>query len=93
MFELERDSRLAFPIAFKAHALDTVGSAIDLFAKLSPEQIDRHYWHRAVLTMQVAIKCRQYLKTATINLETAGAMEAYLAGPEARPPNALSGHR
>ena len=26
--------------------------------------------------MQVAIKCRQYLKTATFNLQTAAVMEA-----------------
>jgi hypothetical protein len=75
LFELERNSRLAFPITFKGETLETVGEATDLFAKLSPEQIDRHYWHRAVIMMHVAIKCRQYLKAATINLQTAVAMD------------------
>ena len=76
LFELERNSRLAFPIMFKGRTLETVGEATDLFARLSHEQISRPYWHRAVLMMQVAIKCRQYLKTATFNLQTAADMEA-----------------
>jgi hypothetical protein len=75
LYELERNSRLAFPIMFKGQTLETVGEATDLFAQLSHEQINRHYWHRAVITMQTAIKSRLYLKTATINLQTAVAME------------------
>lgn len=61
---------------FRGRSLETVGDATDLFAQLPHEQINRHHWHRAVMTMQVAIKCRQYLTTATINLQTAAALEA-----------------
>ena len=75
MFELERNSGLAFPIMFRDQALETVGQAIDLFSKLSPEQASRPYWSRAVLMMQIAIKSRPYLKAATINLETAVILE------------------
>jgi hypothetical protein len=71
LFELERNSRLAFPIVFRDQTLETVGQAIDLFSKLSPEQATRHYWNRAILMMQIAIKSRPYLTAATINLETA----------------------
>ncbi len=75
MFELERNSRLAFPIMFRDQTLDTVGQAIDLFSKLSPEQASRHYWNRAVLMMQIAIRNRPYLTAATINLETAATID------------------
>jgi hypothetical protein len=75
LFELERNSRLAFAIVFKGRTLETVGEATDLFAQLSHEKTNRHYWQRAVITMHVAIKCRQYLKTATINLQTAVTMD------------------
>jgi hypothetical protein len=83
LFELERNSSLAFPITFKGEILKTVGEATDLFSKLSREQIERPYWHRAVIMMHVAVKCRQYLKTATINLQTAVAMDFDLLAQEA----------
>jgi hypothetical protein len=75
LFELERNSRLAFPIVFRDQTLDTVGQAIDLFSKLSPEQASRHYWSRAVLMMQIAIRSGPYLTAATINLETAATID------------------
>jgi hypothetical protein len=55
VFELERDSSLAFPIIFRRQVLQTIGDAIDLFSKLSYDQVDRHYWHRAVITVHTAI--------------------------------------
>jgi hypothetical protein len=75
VFELERESFLAFPVICRGQLLQTIGDAIALFSRLSPEQTDRHYWHRAVITVNTAIKCRQYLKTATINLQTAVLMD------------------
>jgi hypothetical protein len=79
LFELERNSRLAFPITFRDETLDTVGQAIDLFSKLSPEQSSRHYCSRAVLMMQTAIRSRRYLTAATINLETAATIDTATA--------------
>jgi hypothetical protein len=64
---------------FKDQTLDTVGQAIDLFSKLSPEQASRHYWSRAVLMMQTAIRSRPYLTAATINLETAATIDTATA--------------
>ena len=75
MFELEQSSRLAFPVRFKERTLETVGDAITLFSKLSSEQVDCHYWRRAIIMMHTAINYRQFLKTATINLETATLMD------------------
>jgi hypothetical protein len=75
LFELERNSRLTFPVVFGDQTIDTVGQAIDLFSKLSPEQASRHYWSRAVLMMQIAIRSRPYLAAATINLETAATID------------------
>ena len=80
MFELQRDCTLAFPVLCNGQVLQTVGDAIDLFSKLSHDQIDRHYWHRAIITLNTAIKCQQYLKTATINLQTATTMDRDLGG-------------
>ena len=60
---------------FGDQTIDTVGQAIDLFSKLSPEQASRHYWSRAVLMMQIAIRSRPYLAAATINLETAATID------------------
>jgi hypothetical protein len=77
LFELGREDGLAFPVKYKGNVLTTVGDAVDVFSKLSNDQVDQPYWHRALITMNTATKCRQYLKVATINLQTAIMMENF----------------
>lgn len=80
MFELERDTALAFSIPIKGdHVLTTVGDAIDFVGKLPQERLARRYWFRAVVMLNTALKSPHFLATATINLQAAAAMDFLLS--------------
>ena len=82
---LERESALAFSIPVKGgQVLTTIGHAIDFVGSLSQERLDRHYWYRAVVVLNTAIKSPQFLTTATINLHAALAMDFLLSEATAR---------
>jgi len=79
LFELERDAALAFSIPMKGgQVLATVGEAIDFVTRLPQEQLGRHYWFRAVVMLNTAVKHPHFLATATINLHAAAAMDFLL---------------
>jgi hypothetical protein len=83
LFELERDSALAFSIPIRGgQVLATIGDAIDFVAGLSQERLERHYWYRAVLMLNTAVKRPQFRAAATINLHTAVAMDFLLSEHE-----------
>ncbi len=76
---LERASALTFPIALAdGHAVATVGDAVNLFETLSEEQRAANHWRIAIRMMNHAIREASYLKTATLSLQTALAMDGLL---------------
>jgi len=80
LFELQRDSALAFSIPIKSgQVLATVGDAIDFVGRLPQERLARHYWFRAVVMLNTALKSPHFLTTATINLHVATAMDFLLS--------------
>ena len=80
MFELQGDSALAFSITIKSgQVLATVGDAIDFVGRLPQERLARHYWFRAVVMLNTALKSPHFLTTATINLHAAAAMDFLLS--------------
>jgi len=80
LFELGRDAALSFSIPIKdGQVLATVGEAIDFVTKLPQERLARHYWFRAVVMLNTAVKRPHFLATATINLHAAVAMDLLLS--------------
>ena len=76
---LERASPLTFPIALAdGEAVATVGDAANLFAALTEQQRDANHWRIAIRMMDHAIREASYLKTATLSLQTALAMDGRL---------------
>lgn len=76
---LERASALTFPIALAdGKTVATVGDAANLFASLGEEQRDANHWRIAIRMMDHAIREVSYLKTATLSLQTALAMDGLL---------------
>ena len=87
MFKLERDAALAFSIPLKSGlVLATVGEAIDFVARLPQERLSRHYWFRAVVMLNTAVKRPHFLATAKINLHAAAAMDFLLSEATTEPP-------
>jgi hypothetical protein len=69
---------LAFSIPMKSgQVLATVGDAIDFVGRLPQERLARHYWYRAVVMLNTALKSPHFL--ATINLQAAAAMDFLLS--------------
>lgn len=65
---------------------DRVGDAIEFLATLTPEVRAQPHWHRAVHSVGAAIKEPRYVTVATLNLQTALAMDHLLVGdPPASP--------
>jgi hypothetical protein len=76
---LERASALTFPIALaNGQSVATVGDAVKLFETLTLVQRDANHWRIAIRMMDHAIREASYLKTATLSLQTALAMDGLL---------------
>ena len=72
---------LAFELVCKDGVVATVGDAVGLFGKLTPDQHDQHCWKVAIHTVNSAIKEPRYLTAATITLQTALNLSGMLAEP------------
>ena len=72
---------LAFELVCKEKTLATIGDAIRLIAELTAEQRTQYWWKVAMLSMNSAIHEPTYIKTATINLQTALNLNGLLAQP------------
>jgi hypothetical protein len=72
---------LAFELACKEKTLATMGDAIRLIAELTPEQRTQYWWKVAMLSMNCAMREPVYIKTATIDLQTALNLNRLLAQP------------
>jgi hypothetical protein len=93
LLKLSDGSALAFPLTLVTEeTIATVGSATHYFGKLDQDQREKFPWSTAILMLHTAIKEPSYLRVATINLQTALAMEGVLKSPhpletdEAHPP-------
>jgi hypothetical protein len=76
---LDRSSALAFPIALSdGQTVATVGDAAHLFETLTEKQRDASHWGIAIRMMDHALRQPTYLKTATLSLQTALAMDGLL---------------
>ena len=76
---LDRASALTFPIALSdGHAVATIGDAAKVFEGLTEEQREASHWSIAIRMMDHALREPTYLKTATLSLQTALAMDGLL---------------
>jgi hypothetical protein len=77
---------LGFPLTLKPgfglQTLATLGDAVRLIADLTPEQRERSHWKRAIFSLGTAVREPRYVALATINLQTALAMELMLRDPD-----------
>jgi hypothetical protein len=79
---LERHSALAFPITLAdGRTISDIGDAADLFETLTDEQRGSSHWSIAVRMLDHALQEQAYLKTATLSLQTALAMDGLLPLP------------
>jgi hypothetical protein len=72
---------LAFKLVCKEKTLATMGDAIRLVAELTPEERDQFWWKLTMVSINSAIRQPAYIKTATINLQTALHLNGLLAQP------------
>jgi hypothetical protein len=59
---------LAFELACNDGVVATLGDAVGVFAELTPEQRDTHWWTTAIHMINTAIKEPRYLTAATITM-------------------------
>jgi hypothetical protein len=79
---LSNGSRLSFPLTLTdGTVIATVGEAAAWFAGLTLEQRDKGHWMIAIRMLNNALKEPNYLKTATMSLQTALILEGILASP------------
>ena len=79
---LSNGSRLTFArILTDGTVIATVGDAAAWFAGLTLEQRDKGHWMIAIRMLNNALKEPNYLKTATMSLQTAFILEGILASP------------
>jgi len=79
---LSNGSRLSFPLTLTdGTVIATVGEAAAWFAGLTLEQRDKGHWMIAIRMLNNALKEPNYLKTATLSLQTAFILEGILASP------------
>jgi hypothetical protein len=74
------------PLSFQLMLIDgvsieTVADAAAFFGNLSEDQKEQHYWKVAIRMLNIALQEPNYLKTATMSLQTALLMEGTLLGP------------
>jgi len=75
-------SPLAFPLQLAdGTTIAMIGAAANYIGKLSEEQRARYHWIVAIRMLDYALTEPRYLKTATISLQTALAMDGVLAAP------------
>ena len=77
--KLDRDSALTFPIALSdGRMVASIGEAADLFHALSDAQRSTNHWRIAIRMLDNALRETSYLKTATLSLQTALALDGRL---------------
>jgi len=80
--ELKRHSALSFPIALAdGRTISEIGDVADLFESLTEAQRDSSHWSIAIRLLDQALIEPAYLKTATLSLQTALAMDGLLPPP------------
>jgi hypothetical protein len=76
---LDRVSALTFPVVLSdGREVATIGDAAKLFETLTEEQRETSHWSIAIRMMDHALREPTYLKTATLSLQTALAMDGLL---------------
>jgi hypothetical protein len=76
---LHRHSALAFPIALTdGRTVSEIGDAADLLEGLTDAQRRSSHWSIAIRMLDHALNEPAYLKTATLSLQTALAMDGLL---------------
>lgn len=79
---LERHSALSFPITLAdGRTISEIGDVADLFEQLTDAQRGSSHWSIAIRMLDHALFERAYLKTATLSLQTALAMDGLLPPP------------
>ena len=79
---LERHSALAFPIALAdGRTISEIGDVANLFDSLTEPQRNSSHWSIAIRMLDHALREQAYLKTATLSLQTALAMDGLLPPP------------
>jgi hypothetical protein len=79
---LERHSALTFPIALAdGRTISQIGDVADLFESLTEAQRGSSQWSIAIRMLDHALYEPAYLKTATLSLQTALAMDGLLPPP------------
>jgi hypothetical protein len=80
--EFERHSALSFPITLAdGRTISEIGHVADLFETLTETQRGSSHWSIAIRMLDHALHERAYLKTATLSLQTALAMDGLLPPP------------
>jgi hypothetical protein len=83
---LSNKTRLDFPLTLKpefgSQTLGTLGDAVRFIAELTPTQRESSHWKRAIFSLGSAVREPRYVALATINLQTALAMELMLRDPD-----------
>jgi hypothetical protein len=72
------DFSLTLKPEFGSQTLETMGDAVRFVAELTPEQRESSHWKRAIFSLGTAVREPRYVALATINLQTALAMELML---------------
>jgi hypothetical protein len=79
---LPNSSHLSFPFALKdGTTIVTIGEASVYFAGLTSEQRETGHWTIAIRMLNNAMKEPNYLKTATMSLQTALLLDGVLVSP------------
>jgi len=79
---LERHSALAFPIVLAdGRTISEIGDVANLFESLTEAQRNSSHWSIAIRMLDHALREQAYLKTATLSLQTALAMDGLLPPP------------
>ncbi len=79
---VERHSALSFPITLAdGRTISEIGDVADLFDTLTDEQRATSHWSIAIRMLDHALHEQAYLKTATLSLQTALAMDGLLPPP------------
>jgi hypothetical protein len=80
--QLTSNIPLAFKLVCKSTRLYTVRDAVRLVAELTPEQREMYWWKNASRALNSATKEPQYVKVATLTLQTALTLSGMLAQPD-----------
>ena len=79
---IARHSALAFPIVLAdGRTISEIGDVAALFEQLTEAQRNSSHWSIAIRMLDHALREEAYLKTATLSLQTALAMDGLLPPP------------